>query len=45
MVLVLTTPDTPGSGTITINAGTGAGLGNHAWQKQERFKGRFGVDW
>ncbi|NMA19754.1 MAG: hypothetical protein GX927_04155, partial [Lentisphaerae bacterium] len=44
VLALFATPDTPSSGTITIDASTGAGLGNHAWQKQERFKGRFGID-
>jgi len=38
------TPDVGGTGTITIEGGTGGDEGYHSWQKQERFKGRFGVD-
>ena len=38
------TPDANGVGTITVEGGTGGSMSYHAWQKQERFKGRFGVD-
>ena len=38
------TPDANGIGTITVEGGTGGSIGYHPWQKQERFKGRFGVD-
>lgn len=41
---IFSVPDADGSGTITVNGGTGGGFGIHAWQKQERFKGRFGID-
>ena len=30
--------------TITVNAETGGDFSYHSWQKQERFKGRFGID-
>ena len=38
------TPDQGGSGKITIEGGTGGSMAYHSWQKQERFKGRHGVD-
>ena len=38
------TPDANGVGTITVEGGTGGSMTYHSWQKQERFKGRFGVD-
>ena len=38
------TPDANGVGTITVEGGTGGAMRHHSWQKQERFKGRFGVD-
>ena len=42
---IFDTPDADGSEAITVNAGTGGDMSYHAWQKQERFKGRFGIDW
>jgi hypothetical protein len=41
---IFDTPDQDGSGRITVEGGTGGAMRYHAWQKQERFKGRFGVD-
>ncbi len=38
------TPDSNGNETITIESETGGDMTYHSWQKQERFKGRFGVD-
>ena len=38
------TADLNKSGVITVNAETGGDFSYYSWQKQERFKGRFGID-
>ncbi len=44
ILAVYDTPNADGSGKITIDSVTGGALRNYSWQKQERFKGRAGID-